>query len=85
MDVNCRNRIRDIIDQSTKHNVVVISHDIVTEFKSLLRGDDLLIEFCFNQLFEKLISNHAQTRLLTLMLINVIFLRSKYFRQLHLG
>eukprot|EP01084_Bolivina_argentea_P104031 186322_1 len=77
-----RNRLRNIIDESTKYNVVIISHEIVTEFKSLLRGDNIMIEFCFQELFDKLSNKHAQTRLLSLMLINVIFIRSKHFREL---
>ena len=80
--VSHRHRVHEIIEEYTKHNVVLIPHDIVSEFKSLLRGNNILIEFCFGALFEKLSNNHAQTRLLALCLINCIFQRSKRFREL---
>lgn len=82
MDFKCRNRLQQLIDSNTKSNVVLITHDDVQEFKSLLRGDSKLIDVCFESLFERLSSPHPQTRLLSLMLMDVVFRRSKQFRKL---
>ena len=82
MNLVCRNRLRQLVDKNTKSDVVLISHDDVTAFKALLRGDNKLTELCFETLFEKLSSNHPQTRLLALMLMDVVFRRSKHFRGL---
>eukprot|EP01083_Nonionella_stella_P019323 53738_1 len=82
MMTSTRPRLCDIIEESTRQDVIVISHDTVMEFKSLLRGDNLMIELCFDALFSKLRDNHPQTRLLALMLVNVVFRRSKHFREL---
>ena len=77
-----KHRIHDIIEEFIRCDVILIPHDIVTEFKYLLRGNDTLIEFCFGALFDKLISDHPQTRLLALFLIDCVFRRSKRFREL---
>ncbi|ETO07727.1 hypothetical protein RFI_29666 [Reticulomyxa filosa] len=81
MDFTSCQRVREIIEENTKSDQVVISHEIVTEWKSLLKGNPTAIEVAFESLMRKLSHKHPQTRLLSLMLMHVVFLRSKHFRQ----
>ncbi len=82
MDIDARERLRALLNKYTKSNVLLIPHEIVIELKSILKGDDGMMELGFEHLFHILASTHPQSRLLSLMLINVFFQRSKHFRTL---
>ena len=82
MNLEYRNQILQIIDECTKSNVILISHETVVTFIGLLKGDDVMIECAFNHLFAKIRHKHPQSRLLALMLINLLFRKSKRFREL---
>ena len=75
-------KVEQILNDYINHDIIRIPHDVITELKSILKGDNNLIKIAYKILFDKLMDDHSQTRLLSLMVMDVIFQRSKYFREL---
>ncbi len=68
-------RLGHLIDSCTTKATLVIEHERVEELKRHVRSSDLACSTACRILFDKLRSAHPQSRLLTLLLMDVLFTR----------
>ncbi|KAF2078372.1 hypothetical protein CYY_000356 [Polysphondylium violaceum] len=82
MDINSRNKISDLIKEATNTGSLTLSTEHVQQIKSLLKVSNTNVKSAFDLLMDRLKTKHSQVRISTLNIINEIFMRSKYFREL---
>ncbi|EGG15825.1 ENTH/VHS domain-containing protein [Cavenderia fasciculata] len=82
MDINVRRNIADLINDATKTGSLDLSKEHATAIKLLVKPSNLFVKCAYDLLIEKLKYKHCQVRLSSLNMINELFLRSKYFREL---
>ncbi|EFA79970.1 ENTH/VHS domain-containing protein [Heterostelium album PN500] len=66
----------------TKTGSLELSKEHVNALKSIVRQSNLYVKCAHDLCMEKLASKHCQVRLSALNIINELFMRSKYFREL---
>ncbi|GAM22756.1 hypothetical protein SAMD00019534_059310, partial [Acytostelium subglobosum LB1] len=82
MDINVRRKLADLINEATKTGALELSKEHATSLKSIVKQSNLYVKCAHDMCIEKLTSKHCQVRLSALNIINELFMRSKYFREL---
>jgi len=76
-----KEEVVQLLKNYTRPSCVLIPHDTVERLKEICKRSDDLLVAAFNQLLEALSDKHPQTRLLALLLMDVLYSRSKLFRK----
>jgi hypothetical protein len=76
-----KDEVVQLLTKYTRPSCVLIPHDAVERIKEICRRSADLLIASFNKLLEALSEKHPQTRLLALLLMDVLYSRSKLFRK----
>eukprot|EP01114_Cavostelium_apophysatum_P000993 TRINITY_DN10859_c0_g1_i2.p1 TRINITY_DN10859_c0_g1~~TRINITY_DN10859_c0_g1_i2.p1 ORF type:complete len:320 (+),score=74.08 TRINITY_DN10859_c0_g1_i2:75-1034(+) len=82
MDINDRRTLSTLIEKVTKPGRLDVAKNKLAEIKEIVRKSNENVKTAYDFLTQQLKSNNSQSRYLSMLVIDDLFLRSKYFRQL---